>query len=218
MLQTEIVYSRRVPRRKILGAYLAWKNQPAMLGLYKMPQAWNFILYKPAIINRRNSSQIQYGRKNINLAGGLSPQPTIVPNVVGLTLAAASTLIASAGLAQGFVTTQNSLSVPSGEVISQNPLAGVTAMTGSMVSLVISSGPGGIVVPSVMGLTQIAAITALEAAGFVLIELNVVYNSPVANGLVCGQNPSAGTVSQITVVQMIYVSQGPSIQQETSQT
>ena len=66
---------------------------------------------------------------------------TAVPNVVGLTQAAAQTALTNAGLTVGTVTTAPSETVPAGTVISQTPTAGVNVSPGSAVALVISSGP-----------------------------------------------------------------------------
>jgi hypothetical protein len=68
---------------------------------------------------------------------------TSVPNVVGDTQAAASAAITGAGLAVGTVTTASSPTVPSGEVISENPGAGTSAVSGSAVNLVVSTGQAG---------------------------------------------------------------------------
>ncbi len=64
----------------------------------------------------------------------------LVPNVVGQTQAAATTAITRAGLALGTVTTQSSLEAID-TVISQNPVAGASAVAGTAVDLVLSSGP-----------------------------------------------------------------------------
>src|SRR5206468_5685195 len=83
-----------------------------------------------------------------------APVTVPVPNVVGLTQAAATTAITGAGLTLGAVTTANSTTVAIGSVISQNPAAATNAVTGSAVSLVVSLGAR---VPTVVGLTQAAA-------------------------------------------------------------
>ena len=67
--------------------------------------------------------------------------PTVsVPNVVGLTQAAATSAITGVGLVVGTVTTASSSTVPSGSVISQTPAAGTSVAAGSAVNLVVSSG------------------------------------------------------------------------------
>src|SRR5258707_1253309 len=64
-----------------------------------------------------------------------------VPKVLGLTQAAATTAITEAKLTLGNVTQQNSNTVATGNVISQDPTSGSSAAEGSPVNLVISSGP-----------------------------------------------------------------------------
>ncbi len=66
--------------------------------------------------------------------------PVSVPNVVGQTQAAATVAIQNAGLVVGNVTTMSSNSAPSGNVISESPVAGTMVSAGSTVSLVVSSG------------------------------------------------------------------------------
>jgi hypothetical protein len=69
------------------------------------------------------------------------PAPVTVPNVVGLSQAAATAAITNAGLVLGTVTTQSSASVAAGNVISQNPPGGASVSPGSAVALVVSTGP-----------------------------------------------------------------------------
>ena len=62
-----------------------------------------------------------------------------VPNVVGLTQAAATTAITNAGLTVGDVTFASS-TVPAGSVISSTPVAGARMTLGGAVALLVSSG------------------------------------------------------------------------------
>ena len=71
---------------------------------------------------------------------GGGPAIIAVPNVVGMTRAAAESAITSANLKVGTVTSQSSNTVPAGNVISQNPTAGTNLQQGSPVNLVISLG------------------------------------------------------------------------------
>ena len=71
-----------------------------------------------------------------NVSAGLT-----VPDVVGETAAAASTILVAAGLTVGTVTTAVSAS-PAGTVISQSPAAGAIALPGTAVDLVIAVAPG----------------------------------------------------------------------------
>jgi sugar lactone lactonase YvrE/uncharacterized protein (DUF2345 family) len=69
------------------------------------------------------------------------PATVAVPNVVGQAQAPASAPIVAVGLTLGAVTTQSSDSVASGNVISESPSAGTQVTLGSVVSLVVSTGP-----------------------------------------------------------------------------
>ncbi|MFZ4855062.1 MAG: PASTA domain-containing protein [Desulfuromonadaceae bacterium] len=76
--------------------------------------------------------------------GGSSNSQTatvVVPNVVGSIQATAQTTITAAGLTVGSIMQSNSATVPSGSVISQNPLSGISVAIGSLVDLVVSKGP-----------------------------------------------------------------------------
>ena len=85
------------------------------------------------------------GRLNVNNAiRSCAPSPTvIVPNVVGLTQAAATTSLTGAGLVVGTVTMASSPTVPAGNVISQTPGGGTSVAVGSAVNLTVSTGPAG---------------------------------------------------------------------------
>jgi PASTA domain/PKD domain len=64
-----------------------------------------------------------------------------VPDVVGLSQTAAQTAITGANLTVGTITQASSAAVPSGNVISQNPVAGATVAKNTAVALEISTGP-----------------------------------------------------------------------------
>lgn len=83
----------------------------------------------------------------------------LVPNVVGLTQAGATTSITGAGLKLGTVTTQTSTTVAPGLVISESPAAGMTVTLGSNVNLVVSS--GGQTIPTAIGASVPAAASGL---------------------------------------------------------
>jgi len=75
---------------------------------------------------------------------GLPPLPpavVLVPNVVGQTQSTAQSMITSALLVVGTITQAYSDTVPTGRVISQNPVGGSTAVVGSAVNLTVSKGP-----------------------------------------------------------------------------
>ena len=77
----------------------------------------------------------------VALVVSTGPPPVMVPNVVGLTQANATTMITGAGLVVGTVTLAPSGTVLAGSVISQNPVGGTQVAPGTVVTLVVSSGP-----------------------------------------------------------------------------
>jgi hypothetical protein len=80
------------------------------------------------------------GSTSANVAITVTAAQINVPNVVGLTQAAASTSITTAGLTIGTVNTASSTTVASGSVISQSPGGGTAVTAGSSVNLVVSTG------------------------------------------------------------------------------
>ena len=116
-----------------------------------------------------------------------------VPNVVGLTQAAASSELATAHLTVGTVSTASSATVPAGSVISQIPAAGANAALGSSVALTVSTGSSNVSVPNVVGLTQAAATTAIAGAQLVLGVVTSASSSTVPAGDVISEAPAAGT-------------------------
>jgi eukaryotic-like serine/threonine-protein kinase len=111
-----------------------------------------------------------------------------IPDVAGLTLTDAERELT----AKGFKVTVKRVasSRPKGIVISQEPVAGVTAVSGTSVTLNVSSGVKPVVVPRVVGQTQGAAVDALTKLGLKPVLENVPSDRPV--GTVVGQNPPAG--------------------------
>jgi len=84
---------------------------------------------------------------SVNLVVSLGPETTSVPNVIGLSQADAEAAIIAAGLIVGTVTTENSSTVPAGDVISQEPPPGAIVPEGIQLNLVVSLGPEMIIEP-----------------------------------------------------------------------
>jgi beta-lactam-binding protein with PASTA domain len=121
----------------------------------------------------------------------------VVPNVVGMTQAAAAAAITAVdNLTVGTVTQAYSDTVAAGLVISQNPTGGTAVNIGSSVNLVISLGKP--VVPNVVGMTQAAAAAAITAVDNLTVgTVTQAYSDTVAAGLVISQNPTGGTAVNI---------------------
>jgi serine/threonine-protein kinase len=111
-----------------------------------------------------------------------------IPDVVGLKLPEAQQKLE----AQGFKVEVKEVAStkPKGIVLDQDPAAGVTALTGTTVTLSVSSGAKPVVVPRVVGQTQGDAVQALTALGLKPVLQNVPSDKPA--GTVVGQKPPAG--------------------------
>jgi beta-lactam-binding protein with PASTA domain len=132
-----------------------------------------------------------------------------VPNVEGLTQAAATTAITGAKLKVGSITQQASNTVPTGNVISQEPASGSSVAEGSPVKLVISSGPQIATVPNIEGLTQVAASAAITEAKLTVGTVIQQASNTVATGNVISQEPANGSsVAEGSPVKLV-ISSGP---------
>jgi beta-lactam-binding protein with PASTA domain len=126
---------------------------------------------------------------NIVVSTGASTVP--VPDVTGQ--AAADAQAALEG--DGFVVTsteQSSDDVEAGLVISTNPSAGTEVAPGTSVEMFVSSGPGEVIVPDILGMDPAEATAAVEAVG---LTISVVEDpdNPDPDGVVVIQDPTAGT-------------------------
>ena len=146
--------------------------------------------------NPVSAAQVVSGSSvDLVISSGPAATTTVsVPNVVGDTQAAAESAITAVGLVVGTITSVSSNTVAVGDVISQSPVAGTTAATGSAVDLVISSGPALIAVPNVVGLTQTSASSAITSAGLVVGTVTLACSRTVASGIVISESPVAGTL------------------------
>jgi beta-lactam-binding protein with PASTA domain len=128
--------------------------------------------------------------------GGPAPTPAsqvAVPNVAGMTQAAATTSITDAGVVVGTITMASSATVPAGSVISESPAAATMVGSGSPVDLTVSSGPAQVAVPNVVGMTQAAATSAITAAGLAVGTVTMAISATVPSGSVITESPGAST-------------------------
>jgi beta-lactam-binding protein with PASTA domain len=123
------------------------------------------------------------------------PSTYTVPNVISdpNTTAVTRLLNAGAGSVSQSFTTVGATSVNNRRVLSQSPAGGTTATVGNTVS--ITSYDFLLEVPNILGLTQSAANSALDAAGFLTRSSSLTTTgATVANNLlVATQNPTGGT-------------------------
>jgi beta-lactam-binding protein with PASTA domain len=119
------------------------------------------------------------------------PASVQVRDVTGRTAADAQSLLTGDGF-KTTTTSESSDTVPSGRVIRTDPPAGSQRATGATITIVVSSGSSTKTIPSVVGLSQGSATSALQAQGF---HVNVTHQAvldPTQDGKVVDQNPSGG--------------------------
>jgi beta-lactam-binding protein with PASTA domain len=120
-----------------------------------------------------------------------TPATIPVPDVSGLPEGDAQKTLEDAGFA-ATSTQQPSADVEIGLVVSTNPSAGTEVAPGTSVEMIVSSGPGDVVVPDFTGMTTDEATAAAEAAGLT-ITFEEAPENPDPDGVVISQNPVAGT-------------------------
>jgi len=127
-----------------------------------------------------------------------------VPQVTGLTEAAAQAELRKAGLTPGSVTTAASDTIPVGVVISTNPVAGTSWPQAKPVGITVSAGPP---LPNFVGQQFAAAQTEAQTGGYQLQQQTV--SNSAAQGTIVGQSPGAGSPITKGEVVTVQVSNGP---------
>jgi hypothetical protein len=158
-------------------------------------------------------------------------QPTtttkIVPDVTGIALNTAKTIITSNGYVYGDGTVSASnnqfyLNYSGGYTSAQSPVAGSTLTGGSTIRVDYTTylaAPSYGTVPNVIGLSYSNAISQIQQAGYSNIT-QVTQSDPTKNyGIVYAQNPSAGTASLVnTVISITYSDFTGTLQAPTNRT
>jgi serine/threonine-protein kinase len=140
----------------------------------------------------------------VTLIESTGPVMISVPQVTGLTQAAAVSALKKQGLTVGAITTAASATIPAGEVISTTPVAGATWPQPKPVQIVVSAGPP---LPNFVGQQFGAAQGVAQQGGYQLNQQNVSSQQP--QGTIVGQTPAAGTPISKGEVVNVQVSSGP---------
>ena len=137
-----------------------------------------------------------------------APNQIPLPNVVGQTVDDATAALENLSLV---VTTEevDRVGATAGNVVAQSPTSGTKVDPGSTVKLSVAMARTEAPAPDVVGATQQAAVSQLEAAGFA-VAVEEAYDAQVAKGIVISQRPAAGVTAAIGEVVTIVVSLGPS--------
>jgi len=136
---------------------------------------------------------------NFTLSSGPCPVITAVPNLSGMSRGEAESVITAAGLVVGSVSTACSDTAAPDTVASQNPGAGISVTTGSIVNFTLSSGPCPVIVtvPNLSGMSRGEAESAITAAGLTVGTANAACSNTDPLDTVIHQSPTAAT--QVTL-------------------
>ena len=147
---------------------------------------------------------------SLKVSIGVSSSPVTVPNVTGMTLSSAESILASAGL--NYVTLPTTSPPPGAapnKVLLQSPAALSKAKTGNKVTLTILASTATFSLPSVAGQTQVEATTVLVQDQLkVSATQSTACSNKVASGLVVSTLPAAASQVQAGAVIQLVTSSG----------
>ena len=133
---------------------------------------------------------------------------TSAPALTTLTRGEAAAVAERAGLDVDF-SEGYSETVPVGEVVSTEPAAGARVRKASHVAAVVSRGPERFAMPTVVGLTQDAATTALRESHLKVGKVASAWSETVATGVVLDAGQDAGASLKRDTAVALVVSGGP---------
>lgn len=102
--------------------------------------------------------------------------------------------------------------VPSGQVIRQEPEAGEVMENGEVIQIVVSQGPEKVEMPKIIGASQDKAIEILSSRGLVASCFMVVNDGSYATGCVVSASEEEGAMVTVGTVITIYIAADPSVQ------
>jgi eukaryotic-like serine/threonine-protein kinase len=164
----------------------------------------------PAGTDLREGAQLQFV-----VSTGPAPRP--LPELVGLSVADATTALTSIGLVIEPADPVFDETVPIDQVISwsvpEQPTlaAGATVVSGTTVRVISSAGPAPRTIPDLVNSDPAAARSALEVQNLVVAQLPDEFSDVVAAGLVLRTDPPAGSVVARGATVNIVVSKGPDV-------
>jgi eukaryotic-like serine/threonine-protein kinase len=129
----------------------------------------------------------------VTLSSG--PQQGPVPDVAGKSLADAKTALTTAGFKVGSVSQEFSPTVAQGQVTRTDPAANQTAQRGQTINIFQSGGKQPATLTNVTGFDQAHATQVLKDEGFNPVVTPGTCDTTKAPGTVISQNPTGGTVS-----------------------
>ena len=102
--------------------------------------------------------------------------------------------------------------VPSGQIIRQEPEAGEVMENGEVIQIVVSQGPEKVEMPKIIGASQDKAIEILSSRGLVASCFMVVNDGSYATGCVVSASEEEGAMVTVGTVITVYIAADPSVQ------
>ena len=146
----------------------------------------------------------------VELVVSRGPPKVKIPDVAGRSEADAAAALEAAGFVVE-TDRRNDENVPFDAVIGSEPEGGASAVSESIVRLVVSDGPAPVVVEDVGGKTYDEAAQILAASRFTAVRGADEFSSTVPAGAVIRTDPPAGTSAPRDSEVAIIVSKGPEL-------
>ncbi len=127
--------------------------------------------------------------KGFGGCAGTEHLETVVPDVIGYSVAEAEAVISERGLKMENAGEVKESSLPAGYIISQEPEPGATVREGRTVKVRVSGGLGKIHMPNLVGNTLRQAERILSRNGLVIGEVTEVHDDTVPADHIIEQNP-----------------------------
>jgi serine/threonine-protein kinase len=145
----------------------------------------------------------------VTLVISAGPEEFPIPNVTNVDLETATELLTRDGFVVGTVSEQDSQDIPTGVVISQSLPAGTEQPPGTVVDLVVSSGPLFLTVPDLEGVAQSVAEEELTRLGFEDVTVEEEFSNEMLEGFVTRTEPAGNQLARRDDRVTVFVSTGP---------
>lgn len=152
-------------------------------------------------------SEVEKGSEVTLVVAG-KPRLFKVPRLEGLTVEQATQLIDDQGFKLGAIESDPESTEEPGTVIGQDPAAGTDAAPETPINLVVASGPESVVLPNLIGLSELDATNKLSQAQL-LWKITEEFNADTPAGRVVKTDPEAGTEMKIGATVILTISKGP---------
>ncbi|KNZ41181.1 Stk1 family PASTA domain-containing Ser/Thr kinase [Acetobacterium bakii] len=144
----------------------------------------------------------------ITVYGYFTGKTVQVPDIKGKTVVEATATLEKLKLTLEVEKEVYNSEVAAGLIITQNPESGKELENGKTVKVTVSRGTKTASIPDVVGMSESEAVTAIEAANFVVGEIIREYNNDYNADIVFEMNPEAKTTVNEGTKITIYVSKG----------